>query len=121
MSGYQVQASQELTALGLMNIFGAAFGAVPTQIGLSRMGIAYSIGCYSQLGSNIITAVVVGISLKVLAPVLYYVPMCTLSCIIIQGASHLIDTKTIKWLSLQYRDIKEVSVWMVAFLATVTL
>lgn len=37
-AGYQVVATNELLGLGAANLAGAFCGAVPTQIGLSRMG-----------------------------------------------------------------------------------
>eukprot|EP00435_Cladocopium_sp_Y103_P006452 s666_g2.t1 len=104
--GYQIRAFNELMGLGIANILGAFFGAVPTQIGLSRMGIAHQAGIRSQLGANILVGVVVclGVVLfsrhslfsKLITTVyleryIEHVPMCVLNAIIVNGASHLTE------------------------------
>eukprot|EP00434_Breviolum_minutum_P016742 symbB.v1.2.014765.t1/scaffold1084.1/size139254/4 len=97
-AGYQVIAINELLALGFANLGGAICGAVPTQIGLSRMGIAYSTGVMSQLGANIYVAVVVALVLKLFSAYLFFVPRCVLNVIILLGAQHLTEFQHMRWL-----------------------
>jgi len=89
--GYQVCAFNELLALGVANFGGAFMGAVPTQIGLSRMGIAYACGVRSQLGANVFVAVVVAAVVQMFSGFLFNVPRCVLNVIIVNGASHLTE------------------------------
>merc|ERR1712107_881619 len=97
-AGYQVVAVNELLGLGMANALGALNGAVPTQIGLSRMGIAYSAGIRSQLGANVYVAVVVAAIMFLFSKFLYFVPRCVLNVIIVNGASHLTEFDYMSWL-----------------------
>jgi len=125
-AGYQVIAINELLALGFANLGGAICGAVPTQIGLSRMGIAYSTGVMSQLGANIYVAVVVALVLKLFSAYLFFVPRCVLNVIILLGAQHLTEFQHMRWLwslrqtrTRQRTYLVDFSVWWVAFLFTI--
>lgn len=89
--GYQIRAFNELRGLGIANFVGAFFGAVPTQIGLSRMGIAHQAGIRSQLGANILVGVVVCLGVVLFSRYIEHVPMCVLNAIIVNGASHLTE------------------------------
>lgn len=125
-AGYQVIAINELLALGFANLGGAICGAVPTQIGLSRMGIAYSTGVMSQLGANVYVAVVVALVLKLFSAYLFFVPRCVLNVIILLGAQHLTEFQHMRWLlslrqtrTRQRTYLVDFSVWWVAFLFTI--
>uniref|UniRef100_A0A7S2PKC6 STAS domain-containing protein n=1 Tax=Zooxanthella nutricula TaxID=1333877 RepID=A0A7S2PKC6_9DINO len=120
--GYQVKAFNELVGLGLANVVGAANGAVPTQVGLSRCGIAYQCGVQSQLGSGILVAAVVAACTAALSGYLYHVPKCVLNCIIVNGASHLPELDEGAKLWTLFRDPRfnwksrmEFTVWFGAF------
>lgn len=89
--GYQIRAFNELMALGFANFLGAFFGSVPTQVGLSRMGIAHQAGIKSQLGANVLVGVVVCLGVVLFSRYVENVPMCVLNCIIVNGASHLTE------------------------------
>ncbi|CAK9060701.1 Sulfate transporter 4.1 [Durusdinium trenchii] len=89
--GYQIRAFNELMALGFANFLGAFCGSVPTQIGLSRMGIAHQAGVRSQLGANILVGVVVCAGVVLFSRYIEHVPMCVLNAIIVNGASHLTE------------------------------
>ncbi|CAL1150841.1 unnamed protein product [Cladocopium goreaui] len=126
--GYQVVATNELLGLGAANLAGAFCGAVPTQIGLSRMGIASSMGVKNLLGTNVFVAGMVAIVLLALSPYIYYVPRCALNVIIIVGASSLTEFKHVLWLwslrstrTRQRTYVTDLIVWWVAFLFTLFL
>eukprot|EP00930_Biecheleria_cincta_P029701 TRINITY_DN2062_c0_g1_i1.p1 TRINITY_DN2062_c0_g1~~TRINITY_DN2062_c0_g1_i1.p1 ORF type:complete len:696 (-),score=120.92 TRINITY_DN2062_c0_g1_i1:142-2193(-) len=130
-AGYQIVATNELLALGFANMAGAFCGAVPTQIGLSRMGIAYSAGVKSQLGANIYVAVIVALVVQAFSSYLYFVPRCVLNCIIVNGASHLMEWDQMSWLwslSFQHKEHGVVRmhaldfvIWWIACLCTLFL
>jgi len=123
--GYQICALNELLALGFANIGGALCGAVPTQIGLSRMGIAYSAGVKSQLGANVYVAFIVAAVVQMFSKYLYFVPRCVLNSIIVNGASHLTEWDQMLWLwnliTVDRMDVLDFSVWWIACLATLGL
>jgi len=123
--GYQIKAFNELIALGLANCAGAFNGAVPTQIGLSRMGIAHQAGIKSQLGANILVAAVVAGITAVFSKDLYNVPKCALNCIIVNGASHLTEFEEVVELWKLAKNPKynwkcrmDVVVWITGFACT---
>jgi len=124
--GYQVRAFNELLALGMANLGGAFMGAVPTQIGLSRMGIAHGAGVKTQMGANVFVAVVVALAVQCCSPALYEVPRCVLNCIIMSGASHLTEFEEAKLLwtffsagnAYDYKARLDIVTWMSGFLCT---
>jgi len=127
-AGYQVIATNELLGLGAANVAGAFCGGVPTQVGLSRMGIASSMGVKNLLGANVFVAGTVAIILLALSPYIYFVPRCALNVIIIVGASSLTEFKQVIWLwslrstrTRQRTYVTDFLVWWVAFLFTLFL
>jgi len=125
MDGYQVVAFNELVALGMANIVGAFNGSVPTQVGLSRMGIAHGAGVRTQLGSNVFVGFVVGGITYAFSAYLYNVPKCVLNCIIVNGASHLTEFDEAQKLyqfaikkEYNWKCRMDIVVWCVGFLCT---
>lgn len=121
LDGYTVDATSELLALGLCNLSGAFCKGVPTQVGLSRLGIARAAGVQTQLGANVLVAVVVTLVVWLFSANLFFVPRCTLNCIILLGASHLTEfseAKALYQLHTDWRQRKDLAVWLVAFLST---
>jgi len=124
VDGYALDATSELLALGLANLGGSFYGAVPVQIGLSRLGISRSVGIQTQLGANVGVAAVISMALLALSPCLFYVPRCVLSCIILNAASHLTEFREATALYRMFpkwSHRKDFAVWLVAFLATIGL
>lgn len=127
MDGYQISAINEFLALGFANVLGACNGAVPTQIGLSRMGIARDMGVRSQLGSNVFVGLMVLLAIQVLSPLLQLVPLCVLNVIIVNGASHLTEFEQMQWTVGFEREqnrrtstssFMDSAVWMTACIST---
>jgi len=128
LDGYQVRAFNELLGLGFANIGGAFMGAVPTQIGLSRMGIARQAGIKTQLGANLFVGIVVALITMFFSQYLYNVPRCLLNAIIVNGASHLTEFDEAKRL-YAFAKVKDYSrkmraelmVWITGLVATLWL
>jgi len=121
LEGYAIDARSELLGLGFANVFGACCGAIPTQIGLSRTGIAYASGSKSQVGTGLVTSCVVALSLLFLTPLFFYMPKCALNCVIIAAAKSLLDWNEPMWLyslPVDWRDHKDLCVWVTAFAVT---
>lgn len=125
--GYQISAINEFLALGFANMLGACNGSVPTQIGLSRMGIAREMGVQSQLGANVFVGLMVMLAIQTLSPLLQVVPMCVLNVIIVNGASHLTEFEQVKWILKVEREqnrrmhttsFMDSAVWWIACLST---
>ncbi|VDP69194.1 unnamed protein product [Echinostoma caproni] len=72
--GYDVQYTQEMTALGLANIFGGLFQGHPASAALARTSAAVGAGMKSQVAS-LVSCVVLLLVLTVIGPLLESVPL----------------------------------------------
>lgn len=88
--GYEINANQELIALGLSNIGGSLTQGYPITGGLSRSAVNASAGAKTALAS-MFTAGVVITALLFLTPLLYYLPKAVLAAIIMVAVFGLID------------------------------
>lgn len=91
----RIDANQELIALGIANLGATFTGGYPVTGGFSRSLVNFDAGARTTIAS-IITALLVAISLLLLAPLFFYIPKATLAAIIIVAVTGLIDLKTIR-------------------------
>ena len=89
---YEINANQELRALGLSNIIGSFFQSYPTTGGFSRTALNHFAGAKTGL-SFLISAGVVATTLLFLTPLFYYMPLTVLAALVIVAVSSLIDLK----------------------------
>ncbi|MGV6832269.1 MAG: SulP family inorganic anion transporter [bacterium] len=89
---YEVDANQELIALGTTNIVGSLFQSYPTTGGFSRTAVNDQAGAKTGV-SPIISAIIVGLTLLFLTPLFYYLPNAVLGAIIMVAVFGLIDFK----------------------------
>ncbi len=89
---YEIDANQELIALGVANVGGALLGAYPVTGGFSRTAVNDQAGARTPLAS-IVTASVVALTLLFLTPLFYYLPVCVLSAIIVVAVYSLVDVR----------------------------
>ncbi len=87
---YEVDANQELIALGMSNMVGALFQSYPTTGGFSRTAVNDQAGAKTGV-SSLISAVIVGVVLLFLTPLFYYLPNAVLGAIIMVAVLGLID------------------------------
>ncbi|KAJ3395754.1 hypothetical protein CcCBS67573_g07670 [Chytriomyces confervae] len=95
VNGYAVDPNQEITALGLTNIFGSFVGAIPATGSFSRSAIKSASGVRSPIAS-FITALVVITALFTITSTLYYIPSATLSAIVATAISELVNFNVVK-------------------------
>lgn len=95
MHGYDVQASQELIAVGLSNIMGSFFNAFPVAGGLSRSAANNDAGARTTM-SGIITATLMLIALFALTSTFYYIPKSVLGTIIMASVISMLDIDIFK-------------------------
>jgi SulP family sulfate permease len=114
----KIDANQELVALGAANIGASFTGGYPVTGGFSRSLVNFTAGAVTPLAS-IITAVLVGITVLVLTPLLYFLPKATLAAIIVVAVANLIDFKIVRdtW---AYNKTDALSL-IVTFVAVLTL
>ncbi|MGM0547403.1 MAG: SulP family inorganic anion transporter [Bacteroidota bacterium] len=116
--GYKVDPNQELVGLGLANIGGAFFQSYPTTGGFSRTAVNDQAGARSGMAS-IISAVIIALTVLLLTPLFYYLPMAVLASIIIVAVAGLFDTHEMKY--LWKTDRMDLLMLAVTFVATLAL
>jgi len=116
--GYEVDAGQEMLALGIANLVGSVFSCYPVTGSFSRSAVSNSTGALSQL-SGFITAVVMFCTLMFLTPLFYYLPTYALAAIVLNSVIALVAyDEAIKLLRIKKADFV---LWVVAFLGTLFL
>lgn len=115
---YEVNANQELIALGASNIIGSLFQSYPTTGGFSRTAVNDQSGAKTGIAA-LISAAVVGLTLLFLTPVFYYLPNTILAAIVMVAVFGLID---VKYPIRLYRNRKdEFFLLLITFLITLTI
>ncbi|ORZ04832.1 sulfate transporter family-domain-containing protein [Lobosporangium transversale] len=118
---YTVSPNRELVAMGIANIFGGLFQAIPAFGSLSRSKINDKAGARTQL-AGLITALIVLLAIFFLLPYFFYLPKAVLAGIICVAALSL--------LSEAPHDIKfwwQIQAWsdlgllLLTFFATITV
>jgi SulP family sulfate permease len=94
---YEVDASQELVALGLANMAGSVFRAYPTTGGFSRTAVNDRAGARTTL-SSLFAAGVIALTLLFLTPLFHYLPNAVLAAIVMVAVSGLIDWREARFL-----------------------
>mmetsp|Transcript_36277 Transcript_36277/g.79296 ORF Transcript_36277/g.79296 Transcript_36277/m.79296 type:complete len:855 (-) Transcript_36277:130-2694(-) len=116
--GYELEAGQELLALGLANLVGAVFSSYPVTGSFSRSAVNNQTGAKSQL-SGIVTAIVLFCTLMFLTPLFFYLPKFALAAIVMSSVIPLVAYgEAIKLWRVKRVDFV---LWVVAFLGTLFL
>ncbi len=114
---YEVDASQELVALGLANVAGSIFQAYPTTGGFSRTAVNDRAGARTTL-SSLFAAGIIALTLLFLTPLFYYLPNAVLAAIVMVAVSALIDWREARFLwHVKRRDFFLMAMTFVATLA----
>lgn len=82
--------TQELIALGVCNLVGAFFQAMPVTGSFTRSAINHASGVKSTLG-GVITTVLVVLSLLYLTQSFQYIPKATLAAVIITAMIFMVE------------------------------
>ena len=115
---YEIDANQELIALGTSNIVGSLFQSYPTTGGFSRTAVNDQAGAKTGI-APLISALVVGLTLLLLTPLFYYLPNAVLAAIIMVAVFGLIDFSYPKELFKNRKD--EFVLLVITFLVTLTI
>ncbi|EAW09946.1 SulP family inorganic anion transporter [Aspergillus clavatus NRRL 1] len=90
VKGMTVSANREMVALGVANVLGGCFMALPAFGGYGRSKVNASTGARSPM-SSIFVSIITLVSILVLLPYLYYLPKAVLSSMISVVAFSLIE------------------------------
>ncbi|HMQ47789.1 MAG TPA: solute carrier family 26 protein [Saprospiraceae bacterium] len=115
---YQVDANQELMALGLANFGAAFFQGYAVTGGFSRTAVNDQAGAKTGLAS-IISASLIVLTLLFLTPLFYYLPNAVLAAVILVAVSSLIDYKEAR--HLWENDRSDFWMLLATFIVTLTL
>ncbi|MFN4012402.1 MAG: SulP family inorganic anion transporter [Aquificaceae bacterium] len=86
--------NQELIGQGLANIAAGLFKGFPVGGSFSRSALNYQLGAKTPI-AGVITGLVVGLTLLLLAPLFYYLPKATLSAVVLSAVINLIRPQEI--------------------------
>ncbi|KQC30377.1 SulP family inorganic anion transporter [Flagellimonas eckloniae] len=89
---YELDANQELRALGLSNLLGSLFQSFPVSGSFSRTAVNEQVGAKTGM-TLIFSAVIIAGTLLFLTPLFYNLPTAVLGAIIIVSVIGLIDVK----------------------------
>jgi SulP family sulfate permease len=91
----RLDVNQELIGQGLSNVVSSFFQGYAVSGSFSRSAVNSSAGAVTGF-SSVVTAVIVGLTLLWLTPLLYHLPQATLATIIIMAILHLINFAPIR-------------------------
>jgi len=89
INNYTINPSQELVAIGFTNVFGPFLGGYPATGSFSRTAIKSKAGVRTPL-AGVFTAIVVLLALYALTAVFFFIPLSSLSAVIIHAVGDLI-------------------------------
>ncbi|KAI8139405.1 sulfate transporter family-domain-containing protein [Fennellomyces sp. T-0311] len=90
LNDYTISPSQEIAAIGFVNIVAAFFGAYPSTGSFSRTAILSRSGVKTPL-SGVFSALVVLLALYALTPAFYYIPDSILAAVVIHAVASLVS------------------------------
>lgn len=93
--GKTLDATQEMLALGMSNIFGSFVRSMPVTGSFTRTAVNNASGVLTPFG-NFITGGIVILALAFLTKTFYYIPKATLAAVVICAMFYLFDYKAIK-------------------------
>ncbi|MBN1356431.1 sulfate permease [bacterium] len=94
---YKVNANREFLGLGLANVIGAFLSSCPVSASPARTMVNHQAGARTQVAS-VVTAMAVVLTLVLLAPLLYHMPVAVLAAMIITAAVKMIDVRELLYL-----------------------
>ncbi|MBO6574597.1 MAG: sulfate permease [Rhodothermales bacterium] len=96
-NGYRIDANRELLAVGAMNAIGSTLGSIPVSGSFSRSAVNESAGAATP-AANLITAALIAVTLLLLTPAFFYLPIPVFSAIIMVAAFTMVDVPEIRLL-----------------------
>lgn len=116
--GYEIDAGQEMLALGLSNVVGGCFSCYPVTGSFSRSAVCNATGGKTQL-AGIISAIIMFCTLMFLTPLFWYLPKFALASIVINSIIPLVAFSEAK--KLYHIKKHDFLLWVVAFIGTLFL
>ena len=117
-TGQRLDPSRELVGQGLANMAGGLTQAYPVSGSFSRSAVNLNSGAKTGL-SSVFTAVLIGLALLFLTPLIYHLPQAVLAAIIMMAVAGLVNFKAIKhaWMANKHDGVAA----LVTFVATLAM
>ncbi|WP_018867017.1 MULTISPECIES: SulP family inorganic anion transporter [unclassified Thioalkalivibrio] len=117
-TGQRLDPSKELMGQGLANIAGGFTQGYPVSGSFSRSAVNLNSGAKTGL-SSVFTAVIIGLALLFLTPLIYHLPQAVLAAIIMMAVAGLVNFKAIKhaWVANKHDGAAAI----VTFIATLAM
>lgn len=117
-TGQRLDPSKELMGQGLANIAGGFTQGYPVSGSFSRSAVNLNSGAKTGL-SSVFTAVIIGLALLFLTPLIYHLPQAVLAAIIMMAVAGLVNFKAIKhaWVANKHDGAAAI----VTFVATLAM
>lgn len=93
--GAPINATQEMIALGLCNIFGSFVRSMPVTGSFTRTALNYASGVQTQAG-GIFTGLLIILALSLMTSIFYFIPKASLAGLIITAMFSMIDFMIIR-------------------------
>lgn len=90
-TGKMLDATQEMLALGLCNVFGAFFKSMPTCGAFTRSAVSQASGVRTPL-SGLYTGIIILLALSLLTPFFSFIPRATLASILCCAVAFMVST-----------------------------
>lgn len=90
-TGKIVDATQEMLALGLCNIFGSFFSSMPTCGAFTRSAVSQASGVRTPL-AGFYTGMIILLALSLLTPFFSYIPRATLASILCCAVAFMVSS-----------------------------
>mmetsp|Transcript_23747 Transcript_23747/g.33212 ORF Transcript_23747/g.33212 Transcript_23747/m.33212 type:complete len:696 (+) Transcript_23747:51-2138(+) len=118
LNGYEIEAGQELFALGSMNVFTGMFSGFPITGSFSRCSVAQAVGAKTQL-FGFVTGIGMILALVLLTPIFAYLPNFILGAIVLSSVVNLVAYED----AIQLWKVKKSDcfLWFLAFFGTLFL
>lgn len=116
--GYEIDAGQEMMALGISNLVGGCFSCYPVTGSFSRSAVMNSTGGLTQLG-GLISSLLMFCTLMFLTNLFWFLPKFALASIVINSIIPLVAFGEAKKLYRIKRN--DFVLWVVAFIGTMVL
>lgn len=97
MTGVRLDNDRELIAQGIGNILSPFFGGIPATAAIARTSVAIKSGANTRL-AGMIHAIVLLISMLVLAPIMSQIPLSALAGVLLVTAWRMNEWETIKYI-----------------------
>lgn len=115
---YRVDSNQELLSIGLANMVGSFFHAYPVAGSFSRTAVNEQNRARTSL-ALLTSAALVGLTVLLLTPLIYYLPYSALAAIIITAVPSLVEVGEARFLWKVKK--REFALMMITFAATLAL